>query len=262
MRRAVGVLLAGIALLAVGCSSEESPSSTAPSPQTPAKSETTSPTTPSAEASSESAPPGTIPGTKVRVRHLGIDASHHQGAIDWRAVANDGITFAYLKATEGTSYTDPTFAQHREVALDLGLRVGGYHYFQLCSSGAEQAAHFAAVLGDLGAGNLLPGAVDLELAGSCSTPPARDVLLTEVRTFLEQVEAMTGREPVVYLYPEFEEEYGVAGELGDYRQWVRSLDGRPDREWWIWQQTDSGSVAGVAGPVDVNVMWTREVVGR
>ncbi len=198
----------------------------------------------------------------MRVRHLGIDASHHQGAIDWRAVANDGITFAYLKATEGTSYTDPTFAQHREVALDLGLRVGGYHYFQLCSSGAEQAAHFAAVLGDLGAGNLLPGAVDLELAGSCSTPPARDVLLAEVRTFLEQVEAMTGREPVVYLYPEFEEEYGVAGELGDYRQWVRSLDGRPDREWWIWQQTDSGSVAGVAGPVDVNVMWTREVVGR
>ena len=66
---------------------------------------------------------------------------------------------------------------------------------------------------------------------------------------------------MVYLYPEFEEEYGFAGELGDYRQWVRSLDGRPDREWWIWQQTDSGSVAGIAGPVDVNVMWTREVVG-
>ena len=173
----------------------------------------------------------------MRVRHRGIDASHHQGSIDWRAVAGDGITFAYLKATEGTSYTDPTFAQHRSEALDLGLRVGGYHYFQLCSSGAEQAAHFASVLGDLGGGNLLPGAVDLELAGSCATPPARDVLLAEVRTFLEEVEAMTGKEPVVYLFPEFEEAYDVAAELGDHRQWVRSLDGRPDREWWIWQQT-------------------------
>ena len=263
MRRAVGVLLLGAALLAVGCSPDEAPKTPAQSPlSTHTPSETTAPSTPSEEVSTESVPPGTIPGTKVRVRHLGIDASHHQGAINWRAVANDGITFAYLKATEGTSYTDPTFAQHRAEALDLGLRIGGYHYFQLCSSGAEQAAHFASVLGDLGAGNLLPGAVDLELAGSCATPPPRDVLLTEVRTFLEQVEAMTGREPVVYLYPEFEEEYGVAGELGDYRQWVRSLDGRPDREWWIWQQTDSGSVTGVAGPVDVNVMWTREVVGR
>ncbi len=267
MQRAVGVLLVGIVLFAAGCSADESPETPARSPQsTPTQSETTAPTTPSdkvsTEASSESAPPGTVPGPKDRVRHLGIDASHHQGAINWRAVADDGITFAYLKATEGTSYTDPTFAQHRAEALDRGLRVGGYHYFQLCSSGAEQAAHFASVLGDLTEGNLLPGAVDLELAGSCPTPPARAVLLAEVRTFLKQVEAMTGREPVVYLYPEFEEEYDVAGELGDYRQWVRSLDGRPDRKWWIWQQTDSGSVAGIAGAVDVNVMWTREVVGR
>jgi len=259
VRRAVGVLLAGIVLLGVGRSSEgDPPKMPAQSPQsTQTPRETTTPTTPSAEVLSESAPPGTIPGTKARVRHRGIDASHHQGAINWKAVANDGVSFAYLKATEGTSYTDPTFAQHRAEALDLGLRVGGYHYFQLCSSGADQAAHFASVLGDLGAGNLLPGAVDLELAGSCSTPPARDVLLAEVRTFLEQVEAMTGREPVVYLYPEFEEKYGVAGELGDYRQWVRSLDGRPDREWWIWQQTDSGTVSGIAGPVDINVRWTK-----
>ena len=260
-------MLVGIVLFATGCSPEESSETAARTPQaTPTRSETTVPTTPSdtvsTEASSESAPPGTVPGTKRLVRHLGIDASHHQGAINWKAVANDGISFAYLKATEGTSYTDPTFAQHRAEALDLGMRVGGYHYFQLCSSGAEQAAHFASVLGDLSEGNLLPGAVDLELAGSCATPPAPDVLLAEVRTFLEVVEATTGREPVVYLYPEFEEVYHLAGELDDYRQWVRSLDGRPDREWWIWQQTDSGSVAGVAGPVDVNVMTTREVVTR
>ena len=196
------------------------------------------------------------------MRLRGIDASHHQGAIDWEAVARDGISFAYLKASEGTSYTDPTFAQHRREALDVGLRVGGYHYFQLCSSGAEQAAHFASVLGDLGGSNQLPPAVDLELAGSCPTPPARAALLTEVRTFLERVEAATGREPVVYLYPELEARYGFAAELGDHRQWVRSLEGRPTREWWIWQQTDSGSVSGIAGPVDVNVMWRREVAPR
>lgn len=190
----------------------------------------------------------------MRVR--GIDASHHQGAIEWQSVADDGISFAYLKATEGTSYTDPTFAGHRAEAQGVGLKVGGYHYFQLCSPGVDQAVHFASVLGDLD-GDDLPPAVDLELAGSCSVPPARDVLLAEVRAFLEQVEAATEREPVVYLYPELEEEYGVAGALSDYRQWVRSLDGRPSREWWIWQQTDSGSVDGIAGPVDVNVMFVR-----
>ncbi len=84
-------------------------------------------------------------------------------------------------------------------------------------------------------------------------PPAPDVLLAEVRAFLDRVETLTGREPVVYLYPEFEARFGFADDLRAYRQWVRSLDGPPDRAWWMWQQTDSGSVAGIAGPVDVNV---------
>lgn len=187
----------------------------------------------------------------MRVR--GIDASHHQGAIDWAAVAGDGIAFAYLKASEGTTYVDPTFADHRASALDVGIAVGGYHYFQLCSSGVEQATHFASVLGNLRPDGHLPPAVDLELAGSCGVPPAPDVLLAEVRSFLDRVETLTGREPVVYLYPELEARFGFADDLGDYRQWVRSLDGPPDRAWWMWQQTDSGSVAGIAGPVDVNV---------
>jgi lysozyme len=256
-----GVLLATVLALTACSAGDDQPD---PAAQSAASSPTPRPSGPTtATPTPASSAPSEPPSPRARrVRHLGIDASHHQGAIDWQAVAGDGISFAYLKATEGTSYTDPTFARHRAEALDLGLRVGGYHYFQLCSSGAEQAAHFAAVVGDLRAGNLLPGAVDLELAGSCSTPPPRDVLLTEVRTFLDEVEAATGKRPVVYLFPELEARYGFADELDDHRQWVRSLDGRPDRPWWIWQRTDSGTVSGIAGPVDVNVMWRREVPAR
>lgn len=253
MRRDV-VLLLAFAVLVAGCAGDnaaESPDSS-PTP-TSASVEGDRPTEPS---SSDRPSPERAPETdttKKQARLRGIDASHHQGAIDWKAVAGDGISFAYLKATEGTTFTDPTFAGHRAAAQRQGIRVGGYHYFQLCTPGADQAAHFAAVLGELD-GDDLPPAVDLELAGSCTTPPARDVLLAEVQTFLDRLEAATGREPVVYLYPEFEEQYGVARALGDHRQWVRSLDGRPDRRWWMWQQTDRGSVAGIAGPVDVNVM--------
>lgn len=183
----------------------------------------------------------------------GIDASHHQGAIDWALVAEDGISFAYLKATEGTTYTDPTFAGHREAAQREGIRVGGYHYFQLCSPGAAQAEHFAAVLDDE-RGRRLPPAVDLELAGSCDVPPERSALLAQVVEFLEVTEQLTGQRPVVYLYPELEAEYGFARDLHAYPQWVRSLDGKPSRTWWMWQQSDSGSVAGIDGPVDINVL--------
>lgn len=254
--RALIVLLAVAALATTGCGPDgvgPSPPASA-TPSGPAVSAAPDPTPPppkSAPPSSATSAPATEP---VKLR--GIDASHHQGAIDWTAVAGDGISFAYLKATEGTTFVDPTFADHRARAQDAGLRVGGYHYFQLCSAGADQAAHFAAVLGELD-GDDLPPAVDLELAGSCTSPPAPAVLLGEVRTFLSRVEAATGRRPIVYLFPEFEDRFGFAEELAGHRQWVRSLAGRPDRKWWIWQQTDSGSVDGVAGPVDVNVMRAR-----
>jgi len=36
--------------------------------------------------------------------------SHYQGTIDWAQVAASGIQFAMCKATEGTTYTDPTLS--------------------------------------------------------------------------------------------------------------------------------------------------------
>jgi len=33
---------------------------------------------------------------------LGIDVSSHQPSVNWAAVAANGISFAYIKATEGT----------------------------------------------------------------------------------------------------------------------------------------------------------------
>ena len=71
--------------------------------------------------SSAAEPTPTREPTSRRVR--GIDVSHHQGAIDWQAVARDGVQFAYLKATEGTTFTDPAYA-------DQHLGAGSGH--QLC----------------------------------------------------------------------------------------------------------------------------------
>lgn len=214
-----------------------------------------------APAQTETATGSTTPTPTVRVRRVrerGIDVSHHQGDIDWPAVAGDDVAFAYLKATEGTSFTDPRFIASREAARAAGLEVGSYHYFQLCSPGREQADHFVETVGRLDHRLDLPGAIDLELAGSCSEPPPRGELLAEVRSFLDQVEEGTGKRPIVYSYPEFEARYGFADDLTGYRQWVRSLEGRPERAWWIWQRSQTATVAGVDGPTDLNLRVRRE----
>ena len=36
----------------------------------------------------------------------GIDVSSYQGEIDWEILSNQNISFAYIKATEGSSYED------------------------------------------------------------------------------------------------------------------------------------------------------------
>ncbi len=247
-----------LAPLASACGAEPDPgepsaASSAPTPPpttapatTPAPT-TAQPTTPEATTTPE--PPE--PSTAARPLR-GIDASHHQGEIDWERVARDRISFAYLKASEGSSFVDPRFIAHAKAARRAGLRVGGYHYFSLCSPGAAQAEHFVDVLD--AAAPSLPPAIDLELLGNCAEPPARDDLLREVRAFVDIVERRTGQRLVVYAYPEFESRFRFASAL-DRRQWVRRIGSTPPtRDWWLWQRDDRATVDGVSGPVDLNVM--------
>ena len=41
-----------------------------------------------------------------RAQPKGIDVSSNQGSINWKTVATKGVSFAYIKATEGTSEDD------------------------------------------------------------------------------------------------------------------------------------------------------------
>ncbi len=93
----------------------------------------------------------------------GIDVSHHQGPIDWRAVAESGVHFAYIKATEGCDFQDADFFAHWNGAGRAGIARGAYHFFTFGTPGKEQAANFAAVVPV--EPHSLPPAVDLEISG-------------------------------------------------------------------------------------------------
>ena len=222
----------------------------APSPQPSASATSAAPTTTPTGA------PAPTPTRSPRPRLVrGVDASHHQGEIDWQRVRRDRIGFAYLKASEGSGFVDPRFVANARAARAAGLRVGGYHYFSTCSPGAPQAEHFVRVLGSAPAGSM-PPAIDLELLGNCADPPPRLRLLDEVRAFLRIVERATDERVVVYAYPDFEDRYNFAPEL-DRRQWVRRIGNvAPDREWFIWQRDDRARIAGFSSPADLNVMRT------
>ena len=87
-----------------------------------------------------------------------IDLSHYQATVDLAAYAAAGYDRVFLKATQGTGYTDPTFADRWQLAAELGLARGAYHFAEAGDSGAADFDHFIAVIeaaGGLGPRDLL-----------------------------------------------------------------------------------------------------------
>lgn len=184
----------------------------------------------------------------------GIDVSNHQGTIDWAKLPEQGVDFAYIKATEGGDFTDKSFAKNWDAAGKAGVRRGAYHFFTLCRPGAEQAAHFIATVPKTA--GALPPAVDLEYMGNCSQRPNVNDVQAEVAAYLTTVEAHYGQRAVLYLTEEFDQAHQISARF-DRPLWLRSLIRQPDfgaRPWYIWQVSNFRQLDGIDGRVDWNVM--------
>jgi len=188
----------------------------------------------------------------------GIDVSHYQGTINWASVKSAGIQWAYIKATEGTTYTDPTFSTNYLGAYNNGIIRGAYHFAQPgSSSGTTQADYFASHGGAWSADNLtLPGMLDLE--GGCyglSTTSMR----SWIQAFYNEYKARTSRDVVIYTSASWwntcTASWSGMSALSPLfaASWTTASDptipsGFPYAT--LWQYTDSGSVSGISGAVD------------
>jgi lysozyme len=203
----------------------------------------------------------------------GIDVFDGQGAIDWSAVEGSGVAFALIKATQGTYDTQATFADNWRAARSAGLLRGAYHFFDPTEDGAAQAAHFVSVAGVMEQGDLPPvldiecpdGAPDCLGTGAPAAPSASQIH-ERMWAFLREVEQATGKRPTVYTFASYFSYNGldVTG-LEAYPlflSWVPdAANGATCADAWptppapwsgaiLWQYSFTGSVAGIAGPVD------------
>lgn len=135
----------------------------------------------------------------------GIDVSSHQGAVNWQQQRNMGAQFAYVKATEATTYLNPDFSAQYSGARNAGMIRGAYHFaIPNVSSGAAQASYFARNGGAWsGDGYTLPPLLDIEynpypeLGNTCYNMSASDMILW-IADFSNNVYTLTGRYPAIY----------------------------------------------------------------
>ena len=187
----------------------------------------------------------------------GVDVSHWQGTIAWSQVDNAGVQFAFMKATEGTNYTDTMLARNWAATEQVGIYRGAYHFARpSVGSAPAQARYFVSKVGSFKQPGVLPPVLDLEATGGLGTAALR----TWVSTWLTTVEDLTGRTPILYFSPSFwESNMGNSTAFTRYPLWIAhyttaSAPRVPGgwSTWTFWQRTDSGRVSGISGNVDMN----------
>lgn len=187
----------------------------------------------------------------------GVDVSHYQGEIDWEQFREQGVEFAFIKATEGSSFADERFEENWANAKAAGLYTGAYHFFSFDSPPASQAEHFIAVAGDLS--GALPPVVDIEYYGDKREhPPEKARVVSGLQELLDALEEEYGVKPIIYTTYTVYNKYIRSG-FQEYPLWIRNVYYPPvdtGRKWTFWQYSDTGKLKGAEGTekyVDLNV---------
>ncbi|SEG40797.1 Lyzozyme M1 (1,4-beta-N-acetylmuramidase), GH25 family [Actinacidiphila yanglinensis] len=141
----------------------------------------------------------TAPGAATRTQ--GFDVSNWQGTVDWAAAYSKGARFAYMKATEGTTYKDPTFNANYTHSYNAGFIRGAYHFARPDSSGGKtQADYFVAHGGGWSKdGKTLPPLLDIEYpAGAACYGLSKTAMVSWIKAFVDEVHAKTTRWATIY----------------------------------------------------------------
>ena len=126
----------------------------------------------------------TIPGCNTIA-----DISHWSGTVDLSQAKSSGLTGIIQKATQGTTYTDPTLPANAQLALNAGLAFGTYH-FGTNADGAAQAEFY------LSAVESYTGLLVLDFEQNST--PQTTMTLAQAEAFVQAIEQETGVFPGLY----------------------------------------------------------------
>jgi lysozyme len=180
-----------------------------------------------------------------------IDLSHHNSVTDWQAIKDAGMLAVLHKASQGSSYVDPTYHSRKQAALAAGLLWGAYHFGE-SGNPTVQADHFLRTV--------QPEPTDL-LVLDWEEYIDTTMRLSEAEIFVHHVAERIGRVPGLYSGQAFLTEQVQRRQrsvLQGCWLWLARYSSElpvvPQLwpTWSLWQYTDSGTVPGVEGPCDRN----------
>lgn len=198
------------------------------------------------------------------ISHKGIDVSQHQGSIDWEKVAGDGVEFAFLRVGfrgygTGRLVADETFEANIKGAVSNGIKVGVYLYSQAVNE--EEVLEEAQFVLDKIAPYKVECPVVFDVERVAGANARMNEISLEERTNLTLLFCQTienaGYKPMVYYNTEMGAVMLDVATLENYDKWFAAYT---DKFYYpyaydVWQYSQSGSVAGIKGAVDLNISF-------
>jgi lysozyme len=182
----------------------------------------------------------------------GVDVSVYQGAVNWSDVKAAGIDFAIARISDGSDL-DTDFAANWSGMQSAGLVRGAYQYFEPGEDPTTQATIVVNAVGKLAAGDL-PVTADMETTGGESAA----TIAANLQTWAAAVQSGTGKAPMIYTAEGYWNGDVDSTGFGSNPLWVANWGvSCPDlptgwSNWSFWQDSDSGSVNGISGAVDLD----------
>ena len=198
----------------------------------------------------------------------GIDVSYHNGDIDWAKVKAAGISFALLRCGYGNderNQDDIKFVQNVKGCEDNGIQYGVYLYSYAVGNDKEktledmarsEAEHVLRMIEEAGAKPTMPVYYDIEDKSQVEMTTKQYGDMAEI--FCNIVKNAGYKVGVYSNY------YWWTNRLTDSRfdnwgKWVARYNNTSEynKEYDIWQYTESGTVDGVGSGMDVNILLSR-----
>lgn len=199
----------------------------------------------------------------------GIDVAKWQGTINWSKVRSAGVEFAILKIIDKTGKMESSFAYNFAEAAAQGLPIGAYNYsYATTIAKAQDDARKVLEVLD---GRELLYKVWLDVEDDSQKGLGRQLveLINAYKAVIEENGYAFGVYTGLSFYNSYVRPYAA---LLDCPFWIAryptnkvmyigsepSTDKKPDilHTLWGWQYSSKGRIPGIAGDVDLNMMYT------
>jgi lysozyme len=187
----------------------------------------------------------------------GIDVSHYQGKINWKEISrfksgkdSIGVTFAFVKATEGRSMLDKYFCYNWRETKKYNVIRGAYHYYKPDVNSNLQASNFIKHV-KLQTGDL-PPVLDIEEVGRYGSANMKK----GIKNWLKCISKHYGIKPIIYTNANFYKRHLSGKEFKEYRFWIAhytKTTPNVKNDWIFWQYSDKGVIKNIRSKVALNV---------